>query len=138
VDHLAGLDPDATGDRRSRLVASLTAAHAYEQELLGQLLDGLAKLPAVTVYGAPAQRCPTVSFRVAGQTPEQTAAALGAAGICVSSGDYYAYEYFQTMGLRDSGGGVRASIYHYNTAEEVERLLTELDRTGGAGGRMAG
>jgi selenocysteine lyase/cysteine desulfurase len=27
------------------------------------------------------------------------------------------------MGLRDTGGAVRASLYHYNTADEVARLL---------------
>lgn len=82
----------------------------------------------MTVYGSARHRWPTVSFRVAGQAPAETAAALGALGICVSAGDYYAYEYFQTMGLRDTGGAVRASVYHYNTADEVDRLLTELDR----------
>jgi selenocysteine lyase/cysteine desulfurase len=40
--------------------------------------------------------------------------------VCVSSGDYYAYEYFR------GGGAVRASISHYNTAAEVDRLLELL------------
>ena len=79
---------------------------------------------------APADRCPTVSFRVAGQSPAATAKALGDQGICVFSGDYYAYEYFTTTGLRDTGGAVRASIYHYNTAEEVDRLLDAVTRLG--------
>ncbi|WP_329109206.1 cysteine desulfurase-like protein [Micromonospora sp. NBC_01699] len=136
VDHLAGLaelagvaDPvDTAADRRARLRASLSAVRSYEESIFERLLSGLAALPAVTVYGSPRHRCPTVSFRVAGQAPAETAAALGALGICVSAGDYYAYEYFQAMGLRDSGGAVRASVYHYNTADEVDRLLTELDR----------
>ncbi|PWU62418.1 cysteine desulfurase-like protein, partial [Micromonospora globispora] len=105
-------------------------------EALDRLLAGLAGLPAVTVYGSPARRCPTVSFRVAGLTPAETAAALGGAGFCLSSGDYYAYEYFQTMGLRDSGGAVRASVYHYTTLDEVDRLLAELDRLADGGERM--
>ena len=77
-----------------------------------------------------------MSFRVAGLTPARTAAALGEAGLCLSNGDYYAYEYFHAMGLRDSGGAVRASVYHYNTVDEVDRLLAELDRLAGPGGRM--
>ncbi|MEV4756701.1 cysteine desulfurase-like protein [Micromonospora sp. NPDC049559] len=128
VDHLAGLDPAATGDRRARLLAGLAAARAYELDLFDRLLAGLAARPGLTVYGAAARRCPTVSFRVDGQPPARTAALLGQQGVCVSSGDYYAYEYFQRMGLRDSGGAVRASLYHYNTAEEVDRLLAALDR----------
>ncbi|MFR9775269.1 cysteine desulfurase-like protein [Micromonospora sp. MS34] len=137
VDHLATLDPAATGSRRERVRAGLAAAQAHEEAVFDRLLTGLAENPAVTVYGSPARRWPTVSFRVAGLTPAQTAAALGAAGCCLSAGDYYAYEYFRTMGLRDSGGAVRASVYHYNTVEEVDRLLAELDRLAGGRERMA-
>ena len=132
VDHLAGLgelagEPaDPAAGRRARLVASMTAAEAYEAMLLDRLLAGLAANPAVTVCPAPDKRCPTVSFRVAGRSPAETARALGDRGICVFSGDYYAYEYFTATGLRDTGGAVRASIYHYNTADEVDRLLAAL------------
>jgi cysteine desulfurase family protein (TIGR01976 family) len=128
VEHLAGLDDAATGDRRRRLTASLTAAQAYEEHLFARLLGGLAARPYVTRLAAPDRRCPTVSFRIAGQAPADTAAALGDRGVCVFAGDYYAYEYFQRMGLRSTGGAVRASVYHYNTADEVDRLLDELDK----------
>ncbi|GAA3762843.1 cysteine desulfurase-like protein [Plantactinospora mayteni] len=128
VDHLAGLDPAATGDRRARVRAGLAAALSHEEQLFDRLHRGLTGLPGITVHGSPRHRCPTVSFRLAGQTPGQTAAALGERGVCVSAGDYYAYEYFSALGLRDSGGAVRASVYHYNTAEDVDRLLAELDR----------
>jgi cysteine desulfurase family protein (TIGR01976 family) len=127
VDHLATLGgADAGGSRRARLLTAMTAAAAYEKELADRLTAGLAALPSVTVCPAPERRCPTVSFRVAGQAPAETARALGDRGVCVFSGDYYAYEYFTATGLRDSGGAVRASIYHYNTAEEVDRLLAAL------------
>ncbi|GAA0492862.1 cysteine desulfurase-like protein [Paractinoplanes deccanensis] len=125
VDHLAGLLP-ADGDRRSRLLASMTAAAEHESRLLDRLLAGLAAIGTVTVCPAPADRCPTVSFRVAGHAPAEVARALGDRGVCVSHGDYYAVEYFEAAGLRDSGGAVRASLYHYNTEEDVDRLLTGL------------
>ena len=132
VEHLADLGALSGGpaapaaSRRDRVLASMTAAAGYEARLLERLLTGLAANPAVTVLPAPARRCPTVSFRVAGQSPDVTARLLGEQGICVFAGDYYAYEYFTVTGLRDSGGAVRASIYHYNTAEEVDRLLAAL------------
>jgi cysteine desulfurase family protein (TIGR01976 family) len=133
VEHLAGLDHTATGGRRERVRAGLVAAGAYEARVFARLEAGLRGLPEVTLYGAPARRCPTVSFRVAGQAPAHTATALGDRGVCVFAGDYYAYEYFTTMGLRDSGGAVRASVYHYNTVEEVDRLLTALAEVAGTG-----
>ena len=69
-----------------------------------------------------------MSFRVGDFHPADTARALGDDGVCVFSGDYYAYEYFQATGLRDSGGAVRASIYHYTTDEDVARLLDAVKR----------
>ncbi|OZV78804.1 cysteine desulfurase-like protein [Micromonospora echinospora] len=138
VEHLAGLNPTGRGDRRSRVRAGLAAARAHEQVVFDRLLAGLAALPGVTVLPAPAGRCPTVSFRLAGSSPAETATALGEAGICLSHGDYYAYEYFQALGLRERGGAVRASVYHYNTVEEVDRLLAELDRLASGGWRMTG
>jgi cysteine desulfurase family protein (TIGR01976 family) len=109
--------------RRERLLTSMTAVAAYESGLAGRLLTGLAGIDPVTVLAAPADRCPTISFRVAGQAPADTARILGEQGMCVSNGDYYAVEYFVAAGLRDSGGAVRASLYHYNTEDEVDRLL---------------
>ena len=126
VDYLAGLAPDGETARRRRVTASMTAVAAYEKGLAAKLAAGLAGIDGVTVVPAPAERCPTIAFRVAGQTPAQTARILGDQGICVFAGDYYAYEYFTATGLRDSGGAVRASIYHYNTVAEVDRLLEAI------------
>jgi selenocysteine lyase/cysteine desulfurase len=112
--------------RRARLVASMTAVEAYENGLAAKLAAGLAGIGTVTVLPAPADRCPTIAFRVTGQTPAETARRLGDEGICVSHGDYYAVEFFTAAGLRASGGAVRASIYHYNTAGEIDRLLDAL------------
>jgi selenocysteine lyase/cysteine desulfurase len=125
VDHLAGLT-GAGGDRRSRLLAGLAAVTDHENRLVDRLLAGLAAIDGVTICPAGADRCPTVSFLVAGQAPAETARLLGERKICVSHGDYYAVEYFEAAGLRASGGAVRASLYHYNTADEVDLLLTAL------------
>lgn len=125
VDHLAGLDPAAAGDRRARVLASVGAAHAYTARLFGTLLNGLHGLDRVRVLPAPPGGCPTVSFRVGDDPPAKTATALGDQGICVYSGDYYAYGYFELMGLHPEGA-VRASVYHYNTPADVARLLDAL------------
>ncbi|GLY95399.1 cysteine desulfurase-like protein [Actinoplanes sp. NBRC 103695] len=128
VDHLAALSPLAPAalDRRARLTASMTAVTAYENALTDRLLAGLSDIDGVSILAAPAGRCPTVSFRLDGRPPAETARILGEQNICVSSGDYYAAEYFEAAGLRDTGGAVRASIYHYNTASEIDRLLDAL------------
>jgi selenocysteine lyase/cysteine desulfurase len=110
------------------VLESMRAAQVYESEVFTRLIDGLGEIAGVSQLPAPPLRCPTVSFRVADQHPAETAERLGAEGVCVFSGDNYAYEYFEAMGLRDSGGAVRASVYHYNTAEDVARILDALKR----------
>jgi cysteine desulfurase family protein (TIGR01976 family) len=129
VDHLAGLaGPAGDGgtNRRQRVIASMTAVAAYENGLAAKLAAGLAGIETVTVLPAPEGRCPTIAFRLGGQTPADTARILGDEGICVSHGDYYAVEFFAAAGLRATGGAVRASLSHYNTAAEIDRLLEAL------------
>jgi selenocysteine lyase/cysteine desulfurase len=120
--------PEPGSERRARVLESMAAVRAYEHGLFTTLLAGLAEIPGVSICPAPTAGCPTVAFRVGDQHPGQTAEILGDEGICVFAGDYYAYEYFQAMGLRDSGGAVRASIYHYTTSGEVDRLIDAVKR----------
>ncbi len=126
VDHLAALDDTATGTRRERVLQSMAAVRAYESELFAHLVAGLSAVPGLRLVPAPQERCPTVAFRLDGHDPAKTAAALGDRGVCVFAGDYYAYEFFRAMGLRDSGGAVRASVYHYTTRQDVARLVDAL------------
>jgi selenocysteine lyase/cysteine desulfurase len=58
--------------------------------------------------------------------PREVARRLGERGINVWDGDYYAVEAVRRLGLERSGGMVRAGLVHYNTAEEIERLVVGL------------
>jgi selenocysteine lyase/cysteine desulfurase len=69
-------------------------------------------------------RVPTFALTVPDRTPAEVADELGRRGIFVWHGDYYAVEVMRRLGLGD--GAVRVGIVHYNTADEVDRLLTEL------------
>ncbi|WP_299036776.1 cysteine desulfurase-like protein [uncultured Pseudokineococcus sp.] len=127
VDLLADLVPGAPGeDRRTRLVASMAALEAGEDRVFARLLAGLEGMGAVTRVGAPARRTPTVSFRVAGATPREVARWLGSRGVAVSDGDYYARELVEVLGLRGSGGMVRAGVAPYTDDSDVDRLLAAV------------
>jgi cysteine desulfurase family protein (TIGR01976 family) len=126
VDHLAGLCGSAGPSRRSRLLASMAEVESYELKLFARLLDGLAGMSHVTLYGKPAHRTPTAYFTVAGRSPSSVASALAAAGVNVWDGDNYACELVRDLGLAASGGAVRAGLVHYNDASDVERLLTAV------------
>jgi selenocysteine lyase/cysteine desulfurase len=70
-------------------------------------------------------RVPTFAFRVAGVPPRAVAERLAERGIAVWDGDYYAVEGMDRLGLQPEGA-VRAGFVHYNTLDEVDRLLDAL------------
>jgi cysteine desulfurase family protein (TIGR01976 family) len=131
VEHLAALDPAATGTRRERLVASMTAAAAHEQRLFAVMLDGLAAMRGVTLYGKAHRRTATAYFTVEGWTPAQVAAHLAEARVNVWNGHNYAWELAGALGIRDSGSAVRAGLVHYNDRFDVDRLLASVAELAG-------
>ena len=104
------------------------AIQAYERELGQRLLDGLPD--TCTLYGVNGMdgRVSTFAFNVEGRSPRAVAEHLGERGIAVWQGNYYALEVMKRLGLDE--GAVRGGIVHYNTADEVDRLLNELARLG--------
>ena len=131
VDYLAWLGtsvaPAAT-TRRARIVAALEAATAYENGLGERLLSGLSRLNSVRLFGPPTMdgRVPTFAFTVEGHTPADVARHLALHGIFAWSGHFYAVETIARLGLAESGGLVRVGLCHYNTADEVDRMLAAL------------
>ena len=117
--------------RRQALLAAMTAIQEYERSLAEVLIAGLLAIPGLTFYGIRelerfAWRTPTVAIRMAGFTPRQIAEALGAQGIFVWDGNYYAVNLAERLGVEQEGGMVRIGLVHYNTADEIERLLAVL------------
>ncbi len=132
VEHLASLaGPAAAGPRRERILAGLAAAEAHEQDLFRVLLGGLDAMVHVTTYGKAARRTATAYFTVTGCTPRQVAEHLAARRVNVWDGDNYAWELAGALGLRDSGGAVRAGLVHYNDRSDVDRLLAGVAELGG-------
>ena len=100
----------------------------WERELGTRFLSGLPE--SIQVHGLPTMdgRVPTFAFSVDGISAEEAASRLGERGFAVWWGNYYALEVMKRLGLEDDGGAVRVGFVHYNTAEEVDRLLGELAR----------
>ena len=98
---------------------------AHEQALGQRFLDGLPGRCAI--FGLPTMegRVPTFAFRVDDLSPRDVADRLAERGIAVWDGDYYAVEGMERLGLQPDGA-VRAGFVHYNTFDEVDRLLDVL------------
>lgn len=117
--------------RRQDLKQAMHAITAYERKLFIDLIDQLKTIPGITIYGITDpddfdDRCPTIAFTLDGLTPAQIAAFLGERGIFVWDGNYYAINVTERLGLEESGGMVRVGLAHYNTKEEVTRLIKAL------------
>ncbi|MGY2083278.1 cysteine desulfurase-like protein [Blastococcus sp. SYSU DS0539] len=123
VDHLAGLCGEVGGSRRDRLRASMAAVARHEGDLFDWLDQALRAMRHVQVLGEPERCTPTLSFTVAHMRPRQVAAELARAGICAWDGDFYARELFDALGVNETGGAVRLGLMHYNTADEVGRII---------------
>ncbi len=130
VEYIASLSAIA-GTRRERLVAAMTAVKAYEMEISAYFLQEATKVPGLRVYGITDvemldQRTPTFAVSLEGHSPAAVAAHLGEQGIYVWDGHYYALAVMERLGLLESGGLVRIGFVHYNTKEEVDRVLQAL------------
>ncbi|GAA4014784.1 cysteine desulfurase-like protein [Deinococcus rubellus] len=127
LDYLAELGGEQTFSRAA-LEAAYRRIHELESPLLSQLLSGLQSARGVTVYGpaTPEHRVGTLGFRVAGESPLQTAERLMNAGISVAAGHFYAVMPITRLGLYPDGV-VRASLAHYTSAADVDALLAAVE-----------
>jgi cysteine desulfurase family protein (TIGR01976 family) len=119
--------------RRQKLMAAMTAIKEHEKTLSRALIEGLSSVPGLHIWGITEfdqldRRVPTVSFTLMGWQPREVAAALDQQGIYVWDGNYYALAVTERLGLEDKGGMVRVGAAHYNTLDEVERLVATLKK----------
>jgi cysteine desulfurase family protein (TIGR01976 family) len=100
------------------------AIQAHERELGQRFLDGLP--PPYRLYGVPSMegRVPTFAVTHPDRSPEELAARLGERDIATWPGNYYAVEVMDRLGLPD--GTLRIGFVHYNTRDEVDRVLAAL------------
>ncbi len=134
MDYLAeiGAANGGAADRRSRIHSAMTAIQTYERELARQLLAGLAVRPQFKVWGISdpgrlAERVPTISITHPRHDALALAEHLAARQIYAWNGNMYALELSERLGLEERGGFLRLGLVHYNTADEIKRLLAALD-----------
>ena len=133
LERLGAAYGDAAGrdHRRGRLRAAMAAIHAHEREMSVATLERLATVRGLHLFGITepsrvGERVPTFSFTLAGHHPRAIAEHLAQRSISTWDGDFYAWELVRALGLDDSGGLLRVGLVHYNTLEEVDRLVAAL------------
>ncbi len=141
VEYIADLgrrtDPESAS-RRAAIVAAFDSIHRHEHALMKRLMAGLSEIPELKVYGITdpdcfGWRCPTLAVRAANWTPLALATALGERGFFTWDGNYYALNLTERLDVEKSGGFLRIGLVHYNTVEEVDRVIGALREIVGGG-----
>jgi cysteine desulfurase family protein (TIGR01976 family) len=138
IDYLAELGRRITpgaASRRIALLAAMEAIRRYERWLGERLISGLLKIPGLTFYGISDptrfdQRTPTAALRLSGYRPQELSSYLGERGMFTWAGNYYALSLTERLGVESSGGMLRLGLVHYNTVDEVDRVLEALSKVG--------
>ena len=134
VEYIAALgrrlDP-AAKTRREALSTAYRTTVAYERNLITSLIEGLQAIPNLRIYGITdpqrfEERCSTLSLRIGDHHPTAIAKFLAERGIFTWDGNYYALNLSERLGVEEKGGMLRIGLVHYNTIEEVDRLLAAL------------
>jgi cysteine desulfurase family protein (TIGR01976 family) len=134
VEYLADIGRRARPDvatRRAAIEAAYEVIHQHERGLMERMIAGLVKIPGLRIYGITDrarfdERCATLAVRIEGHTPLELATKLGDRGFFTWDGNYYALNLTEHLDVEKSGGFLRIGLVHYNTEEEVDRLLGAL------------
>ncbi|MHB2166763.1 cysteine desulfurase-like protein [Alsobacter sp. R-9] len=130
VDYLDALG-GGTGDRAA-LERAFAAIAGHEEVLAERLLDWLRHRNDVRIVGHReadrALRVPTIAFKVEGRDSAEIVRKVDDDRIGIRFGDFHSRRLVERLGLVDGSGVVRVSMVHYNTVEEVDRLIASLDR----------
>lgn len=137
IDYIASLgqtfgNTHTDAGLRAQLAAGFEVMKTHDDMLAARLIEGLRGSNRVRVLGitdpsAFDRRLSTVTFTAEGKHPDDIAKFFAASGIQVWSGHNYALEANRRLGVLDSGGGVRVGPVHYNTPEEIDRVVETLD-----------
>jgi cysteine desulfurase family protein (TIGR01976 family) len=121
----------AAATRRNAILSAHEAIHGHERKMTEKMIAGLLAIPGLKLYGISdprrfENRCATMVVRIEGHTPLELATKLGERGFFTWDGNYYALNVTEQLDVERLGGFLRIGLVHYNTMEEVERLLGAL------------
>lgn len=132
VEYLAQLGRDVGGgaDRRAALDAAFHAIERHERDLCTRLLRGLGAIAGVRIVGIAEtervrERCPTVSFTHPSHPPRWLAERLAERHVHCWAGNSYALALTRALDL-EPDGVLRLGMLHYNTPDEVDRVVESL------------
>jgi cysteine desulfurase/selenocysteine lyase len=112
---------------RAAVQAAMDRISVWNKQLTGRALDGLGRIPALTVYGPrdAARRTSLVAFNLFGRDPVSVAEALNRAGVESRAGCHCATLAHHALRLNPPAS-CRLSFYLYNTLDEVDQAVAAV------------
>jgi cysteine desulfurase family protein (TIGR01976 family) len=118
-------------DPRDRIISGMAKIQKHERTLAQQLYLGLRDMDGIDIYGPPlkeTQRAPTLAFTVENYSPVEICRQLAEQSICAWDGHFYALRAVEVLGLIMQGGVIRMGISLYNTADEIDYVISALQK----------
>lgn len=138
IDYLANLGDLFGGtaesdDLRTRLAAGFAATKRWDDRLAQRLIAGLQSIAGIRILGitdaaALDRRVSTVTFIHEAIPSAAIARGFAREGVQVWDGHNYGLEPNRRLGVLERGSGLRVGPVHYNTLEEVDRVIALLPR----------
>ena len=125
IEYIANLAPGSATSRRDKILNSMRALEAYEDELLEYMESSLKALPGITLYGHAKKRTPTLYFSFKGFESSEIYKAMAKKSVTLPASNFYALETSHKLGLGDAGA-LRAGLAPYSTRDDVDRLVAGL------------
>jgi len=131
VDYLTELSGQSEGATHARVQAAYELITEHEEGLTRRLVDYLEARKDTRVYGPTMKeaegRVGIVSFSIAGRKSSEIPRLMELRKVAIRYGDFNAPRLIERLGLTGYDGVVRISLAHYNTHEEVSRVIHALD-----------
>lgn len=130
LEFLAGVGEPGTLDRPAveRAFEIMTACELPAQRRFIEYLQSRSDVRIIGPNHGASSRVGTISFVHDSKTSREITEVVDASGIAIRHGHMYAYHLCESLGMDADDGVVRVSLVHYNTPEEIERLIEVLDR----------
>lgn len=124
----------AGNNLRTKMEQAYDLFKDHEEKLSEKLLDYLNSKNNIKIFGEKTPnrklRVPTISFVKEGVDSKSIVSRVDDYKIGIRYGHFYAYRLIEDLGLMRQNGVIRVSLVHYNTVEEVDRLIRAFEEIG--------
>jgi cysteine desulfurase/selenocysteine lyase len=100
--------------------------HRHEKQLTAYAVERLSEIDGLTIYGPLNERAGLVTFNLGDVHPHDVATVLDSDGIAIRAGHHCCQPLMRWLKVSSTA---RASLYLYNTEEDVDRLVASLLKT---------